>query len=151
MKKIIALTGLALIASAPLFAQPAQKEKKEVIKNVEVQEVNGEKVMTITTTENGVQTQEVVKGAEAEQRMNEFPLKEEGNEVRKEVNYEEVNGEKVLTIMTTENGVTTTEVYKGAEAELKLKEIQEGGDPAAAKKKELQKIKVNQTDIKRRN
>lgn len=151
MKKIAILAVFAFIGASPLFAQPAQKEKKEVIKNVEVQEVNGEKVMTITTTENGVQTQEVVKGAEAEQRMNEFPLKEEGNEVRKEVNYEEVNGEKVLTIMTTENGVTSTEVYKGAEAEMKLKEIQEGGDPAAAKKKELQKIKVNQTDIKRRN
>jgi len=151
MKKIIALTGFALIASIPLFAQPAQKEKKEVIKNVEVQEVNGEKVMTITTTENGVQTQEVVRGAEAEQRMQEFPLKEEGNEVRKEVNYEEVNGEKVLTIVTTENGVTSTEVYKGAEAELKLKEIQEGGDPAAAKKKELQQIRFNKTEVQRKN
>lgn len=151
MKKIAVLAGFAFIGTSPLFAQPAQKEKKEVIKNVEVQEVNGEKVMTITTTENGVQTQEVVRGAEAEQRMNEFPLKEEGNEVRKEVNYEEVNGEKVLTIMTTENGVTSTEVYKGAEAELKLKEIQEGGDPAAAKKKELQNIRLNKTEIKGRN
>ena len=151
MNKIIALTGFVFIVSSPLFAQPAQKEKKEVIKKVEVQEVNGEKVMTITTTENGVQTQEVHTGAEAEQRLNEFPLKEEGNEVRKEVNYEEVNGEKVLTIVTTENGVTSTEVYKGAEAELKLKEIQEAGDPAAAKKKELQKIKVNQTEINRKN
>ncbi|MCE2681959.1 MAG: hypothetical protein ACK49D_11810 [Flavobacteriia bacterium] len=151
MKKITLLVGFAFVGTSTLFAQPVQKEKKEVIKNVEVQEVNGEKVMTITTTENGVQTQEVVRGAEAEQRMNEFPLKEEGNEVRKEVNYEEVNGEKVLTIMTTENGVTTTEVYKGAEAELKLKEIQEGGDPAAAKKKELQNIRLNKTEIKGRN
>jgi hypothetical protein len=83
--------------------------------------------------------------------MSEFPLKEEGNQVRKEVNYEEVNGEKVLTIVTTENGVTSTEVYKGAEAELKLKEIQEGGDPAAAKKKELQKVKLNKTEINRKN
>jgi hypothetical protein len=151
MKKIITLIGFALVASAPLFAQPVQKEKKEVIKNVEVQEVNGEKVMTITTTENGVQTQEVVRGAEAEQRMQEFPLKEEGKEVRKEVNYEEVNGEKILTIVTTENGVTSTEVYKGAEAELKLKEIQEGGDPAAAKKKELQNMRFNKTEVQRKN
>ena len=151
MKKFTLLVGFAFVGTSILFAQPVQKEKKEVIKNVEVQEVNGEKVMTITTTENGVQTQEVVRGAEAEQRMNEFPLKEEGNEVRKEVNYEEVNCEKVLTIMTTENGVTTTEVYKGAEAELKLKEIQEGGDPAAAKKKELQNIRLNKTEIKGRN
>jgi hypothetical protein len=78
-------------------------------------------------------------------------LKEEGKEVRKEVNYEEVNGEKILTIVTTENGVTSTEVYKGAEAELKLKEIQEGGDPAAAKKKELQNMRFNKTEVQRKN
>jgi hypothetical protein len=151
MKKLTLLTALFVLATNLMFAQTVQREKKEVTKNVEVQEVNGEKVMTITTTENGVQTQEVVKGAEAEQRMQEFPLKEEGNEVRKEVNYEEVNGEKVLTIMTTENGVTSTEVYKGAEAEMKLKEIQEGGDPAAAKKKELQNIRFNKTEVQRKN
>ena len=43
--------------------------------------------------------------------------------VTKEVNVEEKNGEKVLTIATTENGKTTNEVYKGAEADAKLKEL----------------------------
>lgn len=43
--------------------------------------------------------------------------------VTKEVNVEEKNGEKVLTIATIENGKTTNEVYKGAEADAKLKEL----------------------------
>lgn len=43
--------------------------------------------------------------------------------VTKEVNVEDKNGEKVLTIATTENGKTTKEVYKGAEADAKLKEL----------------------------
>lgn len=44
-------------------------------------------------------------------------------EVKKEVNLEENNGEKVLTIKTTENGKTTTEVFKGEEADTKLTEM----------------------------
>lgn len=45
-------------------------------------------------------------------------------EIKKEVNLEEENGEKVLTIKTTENGVTKTEVYKGADADAKLAEFE---------------------------
>lgn len=45
-------------------------------------------------------------------------------ELKKEVTVEEVNGEKVLTIKTTEDGKTTEEIYKGAEAEVKLREME---------------------------
>ena len=44
-------------------------------------------------------------------------------EVKKEINVKEVNGEKVLTINTTEGTNTKTEVYKGTEAEAKLAEL----------------------------
>ena len=44
-------------------------------------------------------------------------------EVKMEVNLEENNGEKVLTIKTTEGTNTKTEVYRGAEAEAKLSEL----------------------------
>jgi autotransporter adhesin len=44
-------------------------------------------------------------------------------EVRKEVNVEEENGVKILTVKTTTDGNTQTEVYKGAEAEAKLAEF----------------------------
>lgn len=43
--------------------------------------------------------------------------------VNKDVTVEDKNGEKVLTISTTENGKLTQEVYKGAEADAKLKEL----------------------------
>lgn len=49
---------------------------------------------------------------------------EKKQEIRKEVKVNEVNGEKVMTITTTENGKTKTETYKGAEAEAKLKEME---------------------------
>ena len=46
-------------------------------------------------------------------------------EIRKEVNVEEVNGEKVLTISTTENGNTKKEIFKGAEADKKMAELKQ--------------------------
>ena len=49
---------------------------------------------------------------------------EKKQEIRKEVKVEEENGIKVMTIVTTENGKTKTETYKGAEAEAKLKEME---------------------------
>ncbi len=45
-------------------------------------------------------------------------------EVRKEVNLEEENGEKVLTIKTSIDGNVTTEVYKGADADAKIQEFE---------------------------
>ena len=43
--------------------------------------------------------------------------------IQKEVNVEIVNGEHTLTIKTTENGETTTEVYKGEEAKKKMEQL----------------------------
>ena len=48
---------------------------------------------------------------------------QQSKEVKMEVNLEENNGEKVLTIKTTEGTNTKTEVYRGAEAEAKLSEL----------------------------
>lgn len=45
-------------------------------------------------------------------------------QIRKEVKVEEKNGEKMMTIITEENGKTTEEVYKGAEVDTKLAELQ---------------------------
>jgi len=56
---------------------------------------------------------------------NETMAQSTSKEIRKEVNLEEDNGEKVLTIKTTTNGNTTTEVYKGAEAEAKIEEFEQ--------------------------
>lgn len=46
-------------------------------------------------------------------------------EVRKEVNVEDHNGVKTLTIKTTTNGNTVTEVYEGAEADAKIEAFED--------------------------
>jgi len=45
-------------------------------------------------------------------------------EIRKEMTVEHIDGEKVLTIKTTKDGKITEEVYKGAEADAKLNEME---------------------------
>ncbi len=49
---------------------------------------------------------------------------EKKQEIKKEVKVKKENGETIMTIVTTENGKTKTETYKGAEAEAKLKEME---------------------------
>jgi hypothetical protein len=80
-------------------------------------------------------------------------------EVKKEVNVEENNGEKVVTIKTTENGKTTTEVFKGEEANAKLAEMKteksgtkktikmdENGKKALLVEKKVVKVKGEKQD-----
>lgn len=80
-------------------------------------------------------------------------------EVKKEVNVEENNGEKIVTIKTTENGKTTTEVFKGEEADAKLTEMKneksgtkktirmdENGKKALLVEKKVVKVKGEKQD-----
>ncbi|PKL87933.1 MAG: hypothetical protein CVV23_12695 [Ignavibacteriae bacterium HGW-Ignavibacteriae-2] len=53
---------------------------------------------------------------------------EDSGRIKKEVKVEEENGKKKVTITTTENGEKKTESFSGAEAEQKLKEINEEKD-----------------------
>ncbi|MDX2359413.1 MAG: hypothetical protein QNK23_01310 [Crocinitomicaceae bacterium] len=59
-------------------------------------------------------------------------------ELKKEVRMEEENGVKTLTILTTENGNVTEEVYTGQEAETKLAEEMEGRGLEEGVKKEIE-------------
>lgn len=45
-------------------------------------------------------------------------------EIRKEVTIEDKNGVKTLSIETTENGRSTSEIYTGAEADKKIAELE---------------------------
>lgn len=65
---------------------------------------------------------------------------EKKQEIRKEVKVTEENGEKVMTIITTENGKTKTEIYKGAEADAKLKEL-EASMPKESGTKKVVKVR----------
>jgi len=74
-------------------------------------------------------------------------------EISKTVNVEEESGIKVITINTTENGKTKTEVLKGADADAKIAELekeQSGTTKSMVVGPDGQKhLKVEQKVIKR--
>lgn len=140
------LVGIIGLLSTSMFAQ----EKKEIKKEVKLEEVNGEKSLTIITTENGLTKEEVYTGAEADAKIIELENQleaenatvKEHKEVRKEVKVEvDDNGEKTVTIITEENGNVDEQVYKGEAAEQKLKELEEGdsGMKVIIEKEEIKK------------
>lgn len=131
MKKKLILAGIIGLISTSLIAQ----EKKELRKEVKLEEVNGEKQLVIITTENGIAREEVYTGAEADEKLKELEYSietenaeiAEHKEVKKEIKVEvDENGEKTVTIITTENGNVDEQIFKGPEADKKLKELEEG-------------------------
>eukprot|EP01006_Ploeotia_vitrea_P005403 TRINITY_DN117312_c0_g1_i1.p1 TRINITY_DN117312_c0_g1~~TRINITY_DN117312_c0_g1_i1.p1 ORF type:complete len:174 (+),score=24.99 TRINITY_DN117312_c0_g1_i1:26-547(+) len=70
MKKII-LVCLVAVCGFTAFGQKEGK-KKEIRKEIRMEEENGEKVLHVSTTENGKTTEEVYKGAEAEAKLKEI-------------------------------------------------------------------------------
>jgi len=133
-------------------AQEVKEVKKEIRKEVNLQEENGEKTLTITTTENGKVTEEVYKGEAAEAKLAEFETRE--GEVREEVNVIDNNGEKTVTITRTVNGETTVEVFTGAEADAKLKELELDNSKETSPKKldvKLEKREFPKTEPVKKN
>lgn len=129
----------------------AQETKKEIKKEVKMTEINGEKVLTIQTSENGQVTEETYKGEAAEQKLNEAESGTISQESTEEINVEEVNGEKVLTIKKSSNGIETIEVLKGEAAEERLKQMEtEGSQSNQAKpvKKSMKKVEVRKVEVK---
>lgn len=51
---------------------------------------------------------------------------EKQQEIRKEIKVTQENGVTTLIILTTENGKTRTETYKGADADALLEEMEKG-------------------------
>lgn len=128
---IIAVFTVSILTVA--FAQEQRKnirkEMKSVEKKVEMEDVNGEKVLTIITTENGNTTEERYVGAEAETKMKEImsssaPTTVKKEKVEKQVEMTVENGQKKLVVKETKaDGSTTEEVYEGEEAQRKHDEI----------------------------
>ncbi|MEN9440305.1 MAG: hypothetical protein RLZ33_381 [Bacteroidota bacterium] len=143
---VIATALLSLIAFGSQ-AQEVKEVKKEIRKEVNLKEENGEKTLVITTTENGVLTEEVYKGEAAEAKMAEFETKE--GEVREEVNVIENNGEKTVTVTKTVNGETTIEVLTGAEADAKLKEMDLGTPQTMSPNPKRTEVKMEKREIQK--
>jgi hypothetical protein len=81
MKKVmyLGLIALGVMLSGNVSAQTTDaKVKSEIKKEVKVEEVNGEKVLTIKKTQDGkVVSEEVHRGAEAEKRIAQMEKREE--------------------------------------------------------------------------
>ena len=121
MKKARILAMILMACSGSLIAQ----ENKEIKKEVRMEDENGVKTLFITTTEKGVVTEETYTGEEAEIKMAELMEgRGENEEVTKEIEVEVVDGEKVVTIITSTKGKMRKEVYTGAEADAKLLELE---------------------------
>lgn len=113
---------------------------------------NGQKKLVIKTTDNGVVSEEVYTGKEADDKLAELQgkhkeLKEDQQTV--EVKMEEVNGEKKLTVIENKGGQITESVYVGEEAEQKLKEY-EGNSPKMHMENKI-KMQRKQTVKKKAN
>ncbi|TNF48279.1 MAG: hypothetical protein EP305_05865 [Bacteroidetes bacterium] len=132
------------------FASAQVKSEKQVVKNevkkeVSIEEVNGEKTLTIRTSSNGTETLEVYKGQEAEEKIAAMNAESEAK-VEERVYVEEINGVKTVKIERTENGVTSVEQYQGEEADRKLQEM-ESRELRKNQRMELKKeMKVNRIE-----
>lgn len=129
MKKQLILSGIFMLVSVMTFAQQKEVQKREIKKEVEMTDDNGQKKLVIKTEENGKVTEEVYKGDEADKKLAE--LQEGHKELNDgqetiQVKMEEVNGEKQLTVIENKGGMKTEKVYVGEEAEQKLKEYEQG-------------------------
>jgi hypothetical protein len=148
MKKSIVI-ALAFVGGISISAMAQQQRgvdsSKDGQKDVQVEVVNGVKVLTVTSYKDGQAHEMRYTGDAAdkmEQQIAEEKAKEAGEIV--DVNMIEVDGKKQLTVVREKNGVSTTEVFEGAEAEAKLKEL----EAAEAKKIE---IKVEKKIIEKSN
>ena len=91
---------LFLVLTAPTAM--SQEKKKEVRKEFRMEDQNGIKTLYVTTTENGVTTEEVFKGDQADAKMKEFidQQPQMQKEIKKEIDVREHGGEKTVTIRT---------------------------------------------------
>lgn len=120
------LTIAAFVGASVIGTMSYAQNNEEIRKEVRMEDENGVKTLYITTTTNGVSTEEVITGEAADARLAE-EMDGRGMEeaVRKEVMVTEENGETVVTIITSTQGKIRTEVYTGEDAKAKLAELEE--------------------------
>lgn len=139
MKRSLFITlAFVSMCSWQLFAQEKQTVTKEVRKEVNVEEENGVKTLTIRTMENGTEKVEVYKGAEADKKLAELEAQHgKGSEVREEVTIEEVNGKQVVKVKKTVDGQTTEEIK-----ETEVKKDPQKVSPETVRKKDLKRVEL---------
>ncbi|MCC6701005.1 MAG: hypothetical protein IT221_05760 [Fluviicola sp.] len=145
MKKGLLVVLLSVFGTA-LYAQEKRIEKN-VSKEVNMEEINGELVLTVILTDGDTKTYEVYKGAEAEAKYKELEATMRPKTKNEEVFVTEENGIKTVRIQSTENGVVKEEVFTGEKANAKLKEL---GLNENTKKAEIkQETIIEQRELKK--
>lgn len=142
VSKIIFFLSILFIS----FPSISQEKPHEISKEIKMEETDGKKVLTITTIDNGVKTEEILTGAAADAKLAELQQENIIEQVQEEITVEDKNGVRTLTISKTENGELKKEVFVGADADKKLKEMNitppETGQP---------KMVIDIEDIKKKN
>lgn len=124
MKKIVFLWALffGYINGNLLFAQAT--EIGVVKKEVKLEYIRGEKVLTVITHNGNTIEEEVYKGPDADTKYSEIMASEEAKKAQtREVAYTEINGVKRLMVRTKRQGEATEEIYLGKEAEQMLEQL----------------------------
>lgn len=137
-RSILLLMAFTVISIGQSLAQEKQVVKKEIRKEVKMEEEKGVKTLTIRTTENGTESVEVYKGEEAEKKMTELETQHgKGSEIKEERTIEEINGQRVVRVNKTVDGETIEEVK-----ESDSQRGQPAVKPEKTKSKEIQRIEI---------
>lgn len=128
MKNLIAFTILFWSTFFTTGAL-AQSDTKQIRKEVQLEQLNDEIVLTIKTIDGDNITEEVYTDEEAEKMLTELEKVDEekivsSQEVKEEISIEDVDGLKKVTVKRTENGIISEEVYIGEDADKKIQEIE---------------------------
>lgn len=130
MIKTLTIGAFIFVSALTMNASAQEKTSIEVKKEAIIQEENGEMKLIIRTSTGTMSSDEVYTGEEAKAKLAEF---ENGstsevvtsNEISEEISIKEVDGQRELRIKTIDGDVVKEEVYIGAEAEAKIKELEQ--------------------------
>jgi hypothetical protein len=137
-RSFLLLIAFTIIFIGQSHAQEKQVVKKEIRKEVKLEEEKGVKTLTIRTSENGTESVEVYKGEEAEKKLTEFEAQHgEGSAIKEERTIEEVNGQRVVRVNKTVDGETIEEV-KESDSQREQPVVK----PEKTKTKEIQRIEI---------
>ncbi|MDG1333315.1 MAG: hypothetical protein P8P74_13350 [Crocinitomicaceae bacterium] len=116
--------------SSPKAPKEVKSLKKEIRKEVRMEDNDGVKTLTIITDDNGVISEEVFTGeaadaklAELMPQMEDVSIEHEKVEERIEVQVDDDGNLKSVTVKQSRNGEETIKVLEGEEAQKKLDEV----------------------------
>jgi len=146
-----------VVESAPAKPEEVKAIKKEIRKEVRMEDNDGVKILTIITDVGGVITEEVFEGEAAEAKLAELTPQMEDVTVEHETVEERIEAEvddygnlKSVKIISSRNGEETVEVLEGEAALKKLEEVQMQVETDAKGEKQLIKKEKRKTKRKKK-